>query len=305
MNMNFALIGSKGKLVAEGCLMDGHERRILRIEQTVPTAKKKREETLRAFTSHARLHATAIAAIVKVGEPKIDEPLSCAWKRTLDHYEIRPGDKMPAVEMPPRLFVPPDWVHLLPNIENVSPADRHFINQIWPWGRLDDQERAAARLTRVCVGSEGESAKFTQLFSAAPEWLLRFTGVLVFDAALLKFDLPKLTWMTMKWGTVGFEESQLWPLLPLGRMADGDPVSDEEVQRWRFRLYREAEEDNGNVPQASVHENEADDAESFEIVRAMRLALDLEAHPEKEKDLSRYDRLRLRKLCAWFEDADN
>lgn len=36
----------------------------------------------------ARCHATAVAAIVRFGEPKIDEPLSLAWKRTLLHRDI-------------------------------------------------------------------------------------------------------------------------------------------------------------------------------------------------------------------------
>ena len=33
-------------------------------------------------------HATAVAALVLYGEPKIDEPLRRAWVRTLHHYGI-------------------------------------------------------------------------------------------------------------------------------------------------------------------------------------------------------------------------
>jgi hypothetical protein len=33
-----------------------------------------------------RLHATAVAAIVISGKPKIDEPLMRAWERTLAHH---------------------------------------------------------------------------------------------------------------------------------------------------------------------------------------------------------------------------
>ena len=35
-----------------------------------------------------RLHATAVAAIVISGKPKIDEPLMRAWERTLAHHRI-------------------------------------------------------------------------------------------------------------------------------------------------------------------------------------------------------------------------
>ena len=37
----------------------------------------------------ARLHTASVAAIALVGEPKIDEPLIEAWRRTLVQYEIQ------------------------------------------------------------------------------------------------------------------------------------------------------------------------------------------------------------------------
>jgi hypothetical protein len=42
----------------------------------------------KALPNHAQRHATAVAAIVLAGKPKIDEPLNRAWARTLRHYEI-------------------------------------------------------------------------------------------------------------------------------------------------------------------------------------------------------------------------
>jgi hypothetical protein len=68
-------------------------RRILKVEELLSAAKKEREEKRKElnknFLGHARLHATAVAAIVLSGEPKIDEPLSRAWTRALQHYRIR------------------------------------------------------------------------------------------------------------------------------------------------------------------------------------------------------------------------
>jgi hypothetical protein len=93
--------------------------------------------------------------------------------------------------------------------------------------------RAARQLPPICVEGEKESTRFTELFRAAPEWLLWFTGVPLLDAPLLKFNLPKPR-MTPRWGSEGYKETINWPLLPLGRMTDGRPISKEEALCWPF-----------------------------------------------------------------------
>jgi hypothetical protein len=40
----------------------------------------------------ARRHATAVAAIILSGQPKIDKPLNKAWNRALRHYGINVGE---------------------------------------------------------------------------------------------------------------------------------------------------------------------------------------------------------------------
>jgi hypothetical protein len=54
------------------------------------------------------------------------------------------------------------------------------------------------------------------------------------DAYYLKFDLPKMTDKQV-WGEEGLKDLLRWPLLPLGRMTDGDPVP----ERSRDRRIRE------------------------------------------------------------------
>jgi hypothetical protein len=49
---------------------------------------KKRKQILQVMPTYARRHATAVAAIVLSGRPRIDEPLKRAWARALQHYEI-------------------------------------------------------------------------------------------------------------------------------------------------------------------------------------------------------------------------
>jgi hypothetical protein len=60
------------------------EKLLSKAEGLVSLELKKRAELLEEFSEHhlrpgARLHATAVAAIVIYGEPRIDEPLIRAW----------------------------------------------------------------------------------------------------------------------------------------------------------------------------------------------------------------------------------
>ncbi len=98
-----------------------NRRRVSKNEKLVSTALKERDarekEFKRQLPSHARLHATAVAAIVLAGQPEIDEPLNRAWGRALQHYQITMNER----------------------------------------GRLDDQFAAARRLHPVIIGSEKTS----------------------------------------------------------------------------------------------------------------------------------------------------
>src|ERR1700737_3341794 len=113
-------------------------RRICKFEERLSAAKKEREEkrkkVLELLVSDARLHAIAVAAIVLSGQPKIDEPLIRAWERALRHYGI-------TVKEP---------------------------------GRMEDQVEAARRLIPIIAGYDAkkQSARFTEIFRAAPGWLL-------------------------------------------------------------------------------------------------------------------------------------
>ena len=113
--------------------------RISRIEELVSSKLKaqqeRRRQLARALPIHAKRHATAVAAITLVGEPKIDEPLIRAWARTLRHYEI-------AVEDPTK---------------------------------KSEQVRAAQLLLPIIVREQALSSRFAEIFSTAPAWLLQFT----------------------------------------------------------------------------------------------------------------------------------
>jgi hypothetical protein len=57
--------------------------RISRIEELIASKldarQERRKQWEKALPIHARRHATAVAAIVLAGEPKIDEPLIRPW----------------------------------------------------------------------------------------------------------------------------------------------------------------------------------------------------------------------------------
>jgi predicted HD phosphohydrolase len=69
----------------------------------VSAARAKREKSqaeefarlMPLIRRYARLHATAVAAIIISGDPKIDEPLVRAWERTLAHYRLEIKDPTP------------------------------------------------------------------------------------------------------------------------------------------------------------------------------------------------------------------
>jgi hypothetical protein len=87
-------------------MMDRRSRhRIEKCDELLSAAQKERDERLkqwlRVAPTHARRHATAVAAIVLAGQPRIDEPLSRAWARALQHYGIDNKDQVAASQ---RLF---------------------------------------------------------------------------------------------------------------------------------------------------------------------------------------------------------
>ena len=86
--------------------MDRRSRhRIGKFEELLSAALKERDERLKKFLQagpiHARRHATAVAAIVLSGHPRIDEPLNRAWARALQHYGIDTKNEIQAAQ---RLF---------------------------------------------------------------------------------------------------------------------------------------------------------------------------------------------------------
>jgi hypothetical protein len=208
------------------------EKLLSKAEELVSIARQKREKS-RAETlawlmpirrGDARPHATAVAAIVISGEPKVDEPLVRAWARTLAHHRMDLQDStldkhatLKAVER-----------------KTLKAVERKMYPAI-----VEDPDYGTPRWD-PSIGHAPEAARFSEIFRTAPVWLLQFTMIRL-DAWLLKFDLPDIS-AELMWGVEGVNDSKRWPLLPLGTMAAGDPVrttpeefdSDLTVEERRF-----------------------------------------------------------------------
>jgi hypothetical protein len=182
------------------------EKLLSKAEELVSIARQKREksraETLAWLTPvmrrDARLHATAVAAIVISGEPKVDEPLVRAWVRTLAHHRMDLQDST------------------LDKRATLEAAERKMYPTI-----VEDPDYRTPRWD-PSIGHAPEAGRFTEVFRTAPVWLLQFTNIRL-DAWLLEFDLPDIS-AELIWGVEGVKDSKQWPLLPLGTMAAGVPV---------------------------------------------------------------------------------
>ena len=273
--------------------------RIERIEETLAVEREKMRKPLTEHLQNSRAlardHATAVSAIVLAGQPQIEEPLGQAWARALQHYGV---DRNQKGQLDEPLFQP--WQR------EFARKFRYYHVGLNHKGQLDEQTEAARQLGPKIMGSKKESTRFTDIFRAAPVWLLQFTGM-AWDASLLKFQLPDLG-QTLSWGCAGYEEARRWPLLPSGIMEDGVRIPRND-ERWMwitvfcgttipildeptlFQAYEEYHSFQGDEEYRSHPLGR--------ILDGLRLILDVASNPERK--LSRYEERLLRTAIDWIE----
>jgi hypothetical protein len=179
----------------------------LKAEEFVSLKLKEEAEFLAQIEEYmrprARFHATAVAAIVLYGQPRVDEPLIRAWVRTLRHHGI---------------IVTNEYGREY----EYDRGHEHEYRFEYEYER--ELKIANAELYSAIMKGANETKKFSQIFRTAPVWLLEFTWMRL-DAELLNFDLPEMSDKQV-WGEEGLKDFLRWPLLPLGMMTDGDLVPD-------------------------------------------------------------------------------
>jgi hypothetical protein len=135
------------------------EKLLSKAEEVVSLALKEREESLAYFAEFirpkARFHATAVAAIVISGRPKVDEPLVRAWARTLRHYGITIKN-----EYGRQYEYEPGHEH---EYEFNSDYEREL-------------REANRKLYSAIMQGGNETKKFSAIFKTAPVWLLSSHG---------------------------------------------------------------------------------------------------------------------------------
>jgi hypothetical protein len=172
-------------------------RQIARLEKrALPhiTQRKGMERQWRHIRRGAVAHATVLALLVRYGNPRLGEPLSCAGGRVVkSEFWGLFCQKFP----PDRTIYPADFEYSFPftrdQVTRIGDALRHVFIATFP-------------------GAD-EKEKLNRVLRSAPPWLIWFTFA-DYTAKLLELNLPDLSSVT------GFERSKnifhLWWGLPEG-----------------------------------------------------------------------------------------
>lgn len=139
----------------------------------------------------AKIHGASVAALVRYGEPKIDEPLTYAARRMSDKLAARFRTEVYKDETIP-------W-HLYPALEIACFLKDDYDSED---GWIDSLRRA-------------------------PGWLLRFAGV-ERDAEIYGFELPDLS-RAPALGRLARQDRDRWPSLPTGTIDAGGPCDEPDL----------------------------------------------------------------------------
>jgi hypothetical protein len=170
--------------------------RLMELEKRYAAAVQAKRDEKRAPARWAYTHAIEAAAVVLHGEPKMEEPFRVAHSRMREKL----GKEFAAAA---------DELWLRARGEKPSP----FI-----------REHLCPMLMFDALRGANDNFKFEQIFSKAPDWLLKFTGI-EWDAKLLGFTLRKLVGAPALGREARLDRNQ-WPFLPEGTIDAGGPCSD-------------------------------------------------------------------------------
>jgi hypothetical protein len=174
-------------------------------------------------------------------------------------------------------------------------ALQHYGVKVRKWGEIDDQVRAAQQLFPAIIGENEIAARFAEIFRTAPFWLLQFTGISM-DARLLNFRLPDISRRRFIWGSVGYDDARLWPLLPSGTMMAGDPIPNIDERRVWLALFCIVTGDGiFDEDELASQEMEANiSRKNKNILGDFSFALDLDRKAEEE--WTPYEKRRMRRV---------
>jgi len=232
-------------------------RQIARLEKLAqPHIQRKRqiEKEWEAMPHGAAAHAAVISFIIRFGDPKIGEPLSCAWERFINTDVWKECcDKSEAMELKQLA----DWKEK--NGEETSPRNLSLsLNHSYraaPYNRdgviLTGEYLRHELIARFPGATEKE--KLEQVFASAPPWLIWFAFA-DYTAGLLGLPLPNLSSVT------GFARSKVdfnnWYGVPSGAFVPRpwpNGPNNEPLARTDLNLLRPATERLSNPKTRREH----------------------------------------------------
>ncbi len=168
--------------------------RLEKLAQPYFQRKQQIEQKWRLIPHHAASHAAILAFIIRDGDPKIGEPLSCAWERFINGPVWNECcNKWEAMEL-----------------EHLGDEWKEYGDETPPGNRLASISRSYRRLSPYrrdgvwIIGSYlrheliasfpggTEKKKLKRVFASAPPWLIWFTFA-DYTAELLGLSLPNLS----------------------------------------------------------------------------------------------------------------
>ena len=181
---------------------------LIELEKRYAAAVQAKRNEADAPPRFAHLHAIQVAAVALYGEPKMEEPLEIA--------RFRMEQKL--------------------HKEFAAAAEEYWIRERGEKPDLLVTEYLCQLLMFNSLPGANDNLKFERIFSKAPVWLLKFTGV-EWDAKLLGFKLPKLIGAPALGSKARLERNQ-WPILPKGTIDAGGPCSDPD-EPWERIIERQ------------------------------------------------------------------
>jgi hypothetical protein len=167
--------------------------RLEKLAQPYFQRKQQIEKEWQAIPRGAARHAAILAFVIRYGDPKIGEPLSCAWERFINTDVWKECcDKWEAMQLKQLA----DWKEK--NGEDTSPRNlSRFLSQSY---KRSPYDRDGVTLTGDYFRHEliarfpgaTEKEKLEQVFASAPPWLIWFTFA-DYTAGLLGLPLPNLS----------------------------------------------------------------------------------------------------------------
>ena len=184
---------------------------LIELEKRYAAAVQAKRKKTDAPPDFARVHSKNVAAVVLYGEPKMEEPLRVAQSRMEEKLHK----------------------------EFAAAAEECWIRQYGEKGHPSLMASLFPLLMFNALHGANDNLKFERIFSKAPVWLLKFTGV-EWDAKLLGFKLRKLVGAP-ELGSEARRDRNRWPSLPKGTIDAGGPCSDPD-EPWERIIERQCRE---------------------------------------------------------------